>query len=64
MEIPNLIERYDLENMGRDTKRCNTCQHFVPCAMSDPAGWCQKYPSPKVNTAAPFVCDDYCRKVR
>lgn len=58
-EIPNLREACDLKDMSNGTKCCNNCQDYIPCAMADPAGFCRQYPSQRVNTAAPYICDGY-----
>lgn len=62
--IPNLHEACELEDLCGPTPPdcCNECISFVPCAMADPCGWCQKHTSQAVNTAAPCICDDFARR--
>lgn len=62
--IPNLREVCEMADLCSSTPPdcCDVCVSFVPCAMSDPSGWCRKHPSKSVNTAAPYICDDFVRR--
>lgn len=62
--IPNLREACELADLCSTNPPdcCDVCGSFVPCAMSDPCGWCQKHPTEVVNTAATNICDDFARR--